>query len=119
MTAAHAHTAPRHAAAAKARRLPTIPRRTEKVIGARAQRVTPTGRALYSVDSTGSADRNLIQVTRDGFATFALDTGTVLASSSQGHWLVQLFETEEQRRARVNVQAVAAVLNILGAIVRR
>ncbi len=88
-------------------------------VKAPASRVTETGQALFSVDSAGIADRNLIARGRDGFATFAVASGSAISDAFPSHWLIEWFETEEQRRNRINAQAVATVMQLLGALAKR
>jgi len=111
--------------------LPSIPRRQKstdpevtkpakapkakarKAVAATA-RVTPTGKAMFSVDSNGEARPNLGLVGANGFSTFAVSAGEALQKSSPGGFWVELFETPEQRSTRINVQAVAQTLILVG-----
>ena len=122
MTAASAQPVkhvPAHAAP-KSRRLPklrTEPKRTVTVKP--VKRVTSTGQALYSVNAKGEVSRNAVALTRDGIATFASFTSTAMDTAYPSHWLIQLFETEEQRKTRINAQAVSAILQIVAKVVSR
>lgn len=128
MTAANAQPAkhvPAHAATKTARKLHLPKFRTEttvtpthKVVAA-TKRVTPTGQALYSVDAKGEVSRNAVALTRDGIATFASFTSTAMDVAYPSHWFVQLFESEQERRTRVNAQAASAILRFVAKKVSR
>jgi hypothetical protein len=131
MTAMHAITETKHVARHAAVKEPSklrlpkfhLPKRAAKVEAPKivvhnwatgnTKRVTATGHALYSVDSQGQVGANAVARSLNGFATFADSAGSALDSAYSKHWIVQIFETEVERKQRVNAQAVGATLQLL------
>lgn len=98
--------------AAKAEAAPVKPSprpRTELKVVPSTQLID-TGKAGFSVDQLGVATKNVARRTARGYSTFAERTGSTLSEAYSANWVVQLFESEDQRKRRVNVQAVAQVL---------
>lgn len=138
MTAMHATTSTekhvaRHAAVKEtstrrfpALHLPKLPSRSaapkvtvRNAVTGQTRRVTPTGQALFVVAPKGQVERTMLARTAGGFATFAGSASTAIDSAFPNHWFVQLFENDEQRKQRVNAQAVSHVLGLVAGVIAK
>lgn len=78
-----------------------------------SQPETFTYRAATAVDAKGEATPIYATLART-IGTTAHSVSEDVAETTRTNWLTELFETEEQRKARLNVQAVAGVIQVIG-----